>query len=50
MADMPILPNYNQIPTPASTWVPAYEYKSALIPAANVPAVVTAGAGATLNL
>jgi pectate lyase len=40
----------DMVSTPASTWVPAYEYKSALIPAANVPAVVTAGAGATLNL
>jgi pectate lyase len=40
----------DMVSTAPSTWVPAYEYKSALIPAANVPAVVTAGAGATLNL
>ncbi|WP_432709908.1 pectate lyase family protein [Pedobacter sp.] len=39
----------NKISTSASTWVPSYEYKSALISAAQVPAVVTAGAGATLN-
>ena len=40
----------NVISTPESSWVPTYEYKSILIPAADVPAVVTAGAGATLNL
>lgn len=39
----------NRISTAASTWVPAYEYKSQLIAAANVPAVVSAGAGATLT-
>lgn len=39
----------NRISTAASTWVPAYEYKSVLIAAANVPAVVSAGAGATLK-
>lgn len=39
----------NVISTPESSWVPSYEYKSILIPAADVPAVVTAGAGATLN-
>jgi pectate lyase len=40
----------NVITTAESTWVPSYEYKSILIPAADVPAIVTAGAGATLNL
>lgn len=40
----------NILSTSASTWVPTYEYKSELLPAAQVPAVVTAGAGATLNL
>lgn len=40
----------NKISTAASTWVPTYEYKSELIPAANVPAVVMANAGATLTL
>ncbi|MBG6234380.1 pectate lyase [Pedobacter sp. CAN_A7] len=40
----------NIISTSASTWVPTYEYKSELIPADQVPAVVTASAGATLNL
>ncbi|SHG02519.1 pectate lyase family protein [Pedobacter caeni] len=38
----------NRISTASSTWTPAYEYKSVLIAAANVPAVVSAGAGATL--
>lgn len=38
----------NRISTAASTWVPTYEYKSALIAAELVPAVVVAGAGATL--
>ncbi|HEY0900034.1 MAG TPA: hypothetical protein VGD90_11915 [Sphingobacteriaceae bacterium] len=36
----------NKIRTAASTWVPAYAYKSALIAAENVPATVMAGAGA----
>jgi len=40
----------NKISTVASTWVPAYEYKSVLIPAANVPATVTANSGAILTL
>nr|WP_068893329.1 pectate lyase [Pedobacter panaciterrae] len=40
----------NRISTAASTWVPTYEYKSELIPAADVPAVVMAKAGATLTL
>jgi pectate lyase len=40
----------NKISTTSSTWVPTYQYKSELIPAAQVPAVVTANAGATLNL
>ncbi|TKC03692.1 pectate lyase [Pedobacter frigoris] len=40
----------NRISTSASDWVPSYEYKSVLIPAANVPAVVSAGAGATLSI
>jgi pectate lyase len=40
----------NTITTPESKWVPTYSYQSELIPAANVPAVVSAGAGATLNL
>lgn len=40
----------NKISTSSSAWVPTYEYKTELIPAANVPAVVTAGAGATLTL
>lgn len=40
----------NKISTSQSTWVPTYEYKSVLIPAASVPAVVTAGAGATLTI
>jgi len=39
----------NKISTAASTWVPTYEYKSELIPAADVPAVVMANAGATLT-
>jgi pectate lyase len=38
----------NKVTTAESTWVPSYEYKSILIPAANVQAVVTANAGATL--
>ncbi|WP_432714754.1 pectate lyase family protein [Pedobacter sp.] len=40
----------NTVSTAASTWVPTYEYESILIPAANVPAIVTAQAGATLSL
>ena len=40
----------NKISTPESKWVPTYAYQSELIPAASVPAVVIAGAGATLNL
>ena len=36
----------NKIKTTASKWVPTYSYKSALIPAANVPSAVKAGAGA----
>ncbi|ETZ21724.1 hypothetical protein N824_26170 [Pedobacter sp. V48] len=40
----------NKISTAASSWVPTYEYKSELIPAANVPATVMANAGAILNL
>jgi pectate lyase len=40
----------NDITTSLSTWVPSYSYASLLTPAANVPAVVTAGAGVkTLN-
>ncbi|MET1054846.1 MAG: pectate lyase [Pedobacter sp.] len=40
----------NKVSTAASSWVPDYEYKSVLIPAADVPAMVTANAGAILNL
>ena len=36
----------NKIRTAASTWKPTYSYSGALIAAANVPAVVKAGAGA----
>ena len=36
----------NKIQTSASTWAPSYSYKTALIAASNVPAVVQAGAGA----
>ena len=36
----------NKISTAASTWRPAYAYKTKLIPAADVPAAVKAGAGA----
>lgn len=39
----------SRVSTPESTWVPPYEYKSVLIPAANVPAMVTANSGAILN-
>ncbi|WP_207425886.1 polysaccharide lyase family 1 protein [Pedobacter sp. SYSU D00535] len=35
----------NNITTSASTWLPPYEYKSVLVAAANVPQVVSAGAG-----
>lgn len=38
----------SKITTAESTWTPSYEYRSALIPAANVQATVTASAGATL--
>lgn len=38
----------SRITTAESTWVPTYEYKSSLIPAADVPAKIIAGAGATL--
>ena len=40
----------NKISTSASTWVPAYEYKSALIAVANVPSTVVNGSGAILTL
>jgi pectate lyase len=40
----------NKISTSASTWVPAYEYKSALIAVANVPSTIVNGAGAILTL
>ncbi|WP_407426252.1 polysaccharide lyase family 1 protein [Arcticibacter sp.] len=38
----------NNLTTNESKWLPPYEYKSALIPASSVPAVVSKGAGATL--
>ncbi|MBB2148458.1 pectate lyase family protein [Pedobacter gandavensis] len=38
----------NKITSAASNWVPTYEYKSALDAAANVPAILAKGAGATL--
>jgi pectate lyase len=38
----------NIITTAASSWVPTYEYKTGFNIAANVPAVVTSGSGATL--
>ena len=38
----------NKITTTESAWIPGYEYKTALIPAAQVQAAVTASAGATL--
>ncbi|MCX2449922.1 pectate lyase [Pedobacter sp. PLR] len=38
----------NRITSSASTWEPTYTYKTAVIAAANVPSVVSAGAGATL--
>lgn len=38
----------NRITSSASTWVPTYEYKSALIAVTDVPSKVTNGAGATL--
>lgn len=40
----------NKITSKESSWVPTYEYKSAMLPAASVPTAVKAGAGATLNL
>jgi len=40
----------NRISTSASNWIPAYEYKQALIPVANVPATIKAGAGAILSI
>jgi pectate lyase len=40
----------NRISTSASAWVPAYEYRSALIPVANVPSAIVNGAGAILAL
>lgn len=38
----------NKITTAESTWTPSYEYKSVLIPVANVQSTVTASSGATL--
>lgn len=38
----------NNLTTSESNWIPPYEYKSALIPASEVPSVVRARAGATL--
>lgn len=38
----------NIITTAASTWLPSYDYKTGFNVAANVPSVVTKGAGATL--
>lgn len=38
----------NDITTKEVDWLPPYEYRSALIPAENVPAVVTQGAGPRL--
>lgn len=35
----------NNITTPESKWLPEYEYKSFLHPAADVPSIVTKGAG-----
>ena len=40
----------NRVSTAESTWVPSYEYKSALIAADQVPAFVTANSGAILTL
>lgn len=40
----------SRVSTSASTWLPPYEYKSVLIAAADVPAMVTANSGAILNL
>lgn len=40
----------NKISTAVSTWLPPYQYNSVLIPAASVPAAVTAAAGAILNI
>jgi pectate lyase len=40
----------NDITSSSSSWVPSYSYSSLLDPAANVPSIVTAGAGTkTLN-
>lgn len=39
-----------KVSTAASAWVPGYEYKSILMPAADVPAKITAGAGAVLPI
>ncbi|SDJ60461.1 Pectate lyase [Pedobacter sp. ok626] len=38
----------NEITTPLANWAPTYEYKSVLNAAADVPSIVTKGAGATL--
>lgn len=38
----------NDITTPLANWAPTYEYKSVLNAAADVPSIVTKGAGATL--
>lgn len=38
----------NRITSSASTWVPDYEYRSALIAVADVPSKIAVGAGATL--
>lgn len=38
----------NNLTTSASDWLPPYEYKSALIPASQVPSAVRGSAGATL--
>lgn len=38
----------NDIRTAEKSWTAPYEYRSALVPAQNVPAMVTAGAGPTL--
>jgi len=38
----------NNLTTAASDWLPPYEYKSALIPASQVPSAVRGRAGATL--
>ncbi len=38
----------NEITTPLANWAPTYEYKSVLNAAADVPSIVTKGAGAVL--